>query len=66
MAWRLYDLLNCRWYNDDIYTSRKACVAAAARLMRQARAEGEVLELVAEPFDPSELPIEEEVEEEGA
>ncbi len=62
MAWRLYDIINSRWYNDELYDSREACVAAATRFMRQARAEGEVLELVAEVFDPSELT--EDIEEE--
>ena len=56
MPWRLYDLINSQWYNDDLYELRETCVAAANHYMQEARAEGEVLELLAEPIDPSELP----------
>lgn len=54
MAWRLYDLISSRWYNDELYTSREDCIAAANHYMQAARAEGEVLELLAEHLDLSE------------
>ncbi len=54
MAWRLYDLINAQWYDDVIYDSREACLAAAQRYMEAARAEGEVLELLAESLDDAE------------
>lgn len=63
MAWRLYDLDNSQWYNDEIYDSQEACMAAGAYYMRAARSEGETLALIAEPFDPAEAiegPMEEE------
>jgi hypothetical protein len=64
MPWRLYDYSNSQWYNDELYDSREACVAAATHYMQAARAEGEVLALLAEPLDPTEalesLPEEEE------
>jgi hypothetical protein len=54
MAWRLYDTLNGCWYNDELYNSREACAAAGDYYMQEARSEGEVLALVAEPLDPTE------------
>jgi len=54
MAWRLYDTLNGCWYNDELYDSREACVAAGTYYMQAAHSEGEVPVLVAEPLDPTE------------
>ena len=54
MAWRLYDTLNGCWYNDELYDSREACIAAGAYYRQAAHAVGEVLALVAEPLDPTE------------
>jgi hypothetical protein len=54
MVWRLYDTINGRWYSDELYNSREACVAAGGYYMQEARSEGEVLGLVAEPLDPTE------------
>jgi hypothetical protein len=54
MPWRLYDYSNSQWYNDELYDSREACVAAATHYMQAARAEGEVLTLLAEPLDATE------------
>lgn len=54
MGWRLYDTLNGRWYNDELYDSREACVAAGTYYMHEAHSKGEVLALVAEPLDPTE------------
>ncbi|HEY7490391.1 MAG TPA: hypothetical protein VIH59_04705 [Candidatus Tectomicrobia bacterium] len=53
MVWRLYDTINGLWYNDDLYDSREACVAAGDYYMQMARSEGEVLRLLAEPLDPT-------------
>jgi hypothetical protein len=58
MAWRLYDTVNGEWYNDDLYDTRDECTAAADFYMREAAAMEGTLELLAEPFDPSELPAE--------
>ena len=54
MSWRLLDVLNSQWYNDEVYDSREDCLAAAEHYMHSARAEGEVLELLPEPLDPTE------------
>jgi hypothetical protein len=54
MVWRLYDTINGCWYNDELYDSLEACGAAGVYYMQEARFEGEVLELVAEPLDPTE------------
>jgi hypothetical protein len=54
MVWRLYDTINGQWYNDGLYPTQEACREAANCYMREARATGEVLELVADPFDLSE------------
>lgn len=54
MLWRLYDIVKCRWYNDELYETREACVAAADRYRQKARSEGELLELFAEPLDTTE------------
>jgi hypothetical protein len=54
MVWRRYDTLNGCWYNDELYDSRQACIAAGAYYMQATHAEGEVLALVAEPLDPTE------------
>jgi hypothetical protein len=56
MVWRLYDTLNGCWYNDKLYDSREACLAVDAHYMQAARAQGEVLALVAEPLDPADTP----------
>jgi hypothetical protein len=53
MVWRLYDTINGLWYNDELYDSREACVAAGDYYMQMARSEGEVLRLLAEPLDPT-------------
>jgi len=55
MAWRLYDSIDGQWYNDTLYATRAACRASAEYYMREAHAVGEVLELIAEPFEPDEL-----------
>ena len=54
MVWRLYDTINGLWYNDELYNSREACVTAGSYYMQEARSEGEVLALVAEPLNPTE------------
>jgi hypothetical protein len=54
MSWRLLDVMNSQWYNDEVYDSREDCVLAAEHYMRAARSEGEVLELLPEPLDPTE------------
>lgn len=54
MVWRLYDIINGQWYNDALYDTRDACRAAGAHYMREAQGAGEVLELIAEPLDPTE------------
>ena len=54
MLWRLYDSINGQWYSDELYDTREACVAAAEHAMQEARSEGEVLELLAEPLDAPE------------
>jgi hypothetical protein len=55
MAWRLYDVQNGQWYNDMLYESRETCVQVAHVYMQEAHAVDEVLELLAEPFDPSDI-----------
>lgn len=63
MAWRLYDTINGDWYDDEIYDTQEDCTEAANFYMREAEEMGDSLELLAEPFDPSELletPFEEE------
>jgi hypothetical protein len=55
MVWRLYDTINGQWYDDTLYETRTACTASAEYYMREAHAMGEVLELIAEPFEASEL-----------
>lgn len=54
MTWRLYDVINGGWYDEELYDTREACVAAAEHYMRGARSEGEVLQLVPEPLEPTE------------
>ena len=54
MLWRLYDTINGQWYNDALYDSQEACVAAGNYYMQAARSEGEVLALVVEPLSPTE------------
>jgi hypothetical protein len=63
MPWRLFDTLNDRWYNDDLYATQSACMAAGNIYMHEARMVGDDLQLVAEPIDPDE-PFESIVEEE--
>jgi hypothetical protein len=65
MVWRLYDTINGCWYTDELYSSRDACRAAGGHYTQEARAEGEVLALVAAPLDPTEAiaSLEEEEEE---
>ncbi len=58
MAWRLYDTVNGEWYNDELYDTQEDCNAAAGFYMREAEAMEGTLELLAEPFDPSELSAE--------
>jgi hypothetical protein len=55
MVWRLYDVINSQWYDDTLYETREACAEAATHYMREAHAAGEVLELITESLDPSEL-----------
>ena len=54
MTWRLYDVINSCWYDDVLYDTHTACVTAAEHYMREARSEGELLELIAEPLDATE------------
>lgn len=54
MPWRLYDVIKSRWYNDVLYDTREACVAAADDYRQKARSAGEVLELFAESLDTTE------------
>jgi hypothetical protein len=54
MPWRLYDVINDQWYNDALYDTHDACLAAGTHYMREAQLAGEVLELIAEPLDPTE------------
>jgi hypothetical protein len=54
MAWRLYDVINDQWYNDELYDTHDACLAAGAHYMREAQLTGEVLELIVESLDPME------------
>jgi hypothetical protein len=54
MVWRLYDIMNGQWYSDVLYPTQEACREAANYHMWEAHVRGEVLELVAEPLDPSE------------
>jgi hypothetical protein len=54
MSWRLLDVLNNQWYNDEVYESREDCVSAADYYMRLAQSEGEVLELLPELLTPTE------------
>jgi hypothetical protein len=54
MSWRLYDVINCQWFNDELYASREACTAAAEHYRQAAHSEGEVLELLAQHVEPSE------------
>jgi hypothetical protein len=54
MPWRLYDVINDQWYNDELYDTHDACLAAGAHYMREARSAGEVLELIVELLDPTE------------
>ena len=55
MAWRLYDMTNGDWYDDEIYDTQEACTEAANFYRHEAEMMGEHLELLAELFDPSEL-----------
>jgi hypothetical protein len=54
MMWRLYDIINGQWYNDELYDTQEACVAAAEHYVHQARSEGEELELLAEALEEAE------------
>ena len=54
MVWRLYDTVNSQWYNEELYDTRQACLEAADYYMQEAQSEGESLELLAEPLDPTE------------
>jgi hypothetical protein len=54
MAWRLYDVINGQWYNDELYDTHDACVAAGAHYMREAQFAGGILDLIAEPLDSTE------------
>ena len=63
MAWRLYDTINGDWYDDELYHTQEACTEAAHFYMQEAEEMGDDLELLVEPFDPSEgleTPFEEE------
>jgi len=63
VAWRLYDTINSDWYDDDLYDTQEAGTDAANFYMQEAEEMGDNLELLIEPFDPSELleaPFEEE------
>lgn len=63
MAWRLYDTINGDWYDDELYDTQEACAEAAHFYMREAEEMGDHLDLLVEPFDPSEeleSPFEEE------
>ncbi len=54
MSWRLLDVLDNQWYNDEVYDTQEDCVSAADHYMRLAQSEGEVLELLPEPLTPTE------------
>ena len=54
MSWRLLDVMNSQWYNDEVYDTREDCVSAAGHYIRLAQSEGEVLELLPEPLNPTE------------
>jgi hypothetical protein len=54
MPWRLYDVINDQWYNDELYGTHNACLAAGAHYMREAQFAGEELDLIPESLDPSE------------
>ena len=54
MTWRLYVIINGRWYNDELYDTREACIAKGDFYMQEAQATGETLELLAQALDPSE------------
>ena len=55
MAWRLSDMINGDWYDDELYDTQEACTDAANFYMQEAQEMGDGLELSVEPFDPSEL-----------
>lgn len=54
MPWRLFDTLNNRWYDDDLYMTQSDCIAAGHVYMHEARMVGDDLQLVAEPVDADE------------
>jgi hypothetical protein len=54
MAWRLYDVIEGQWYNDELYETHEACLTAGAHHMQAAHIVGEELELIAEPLDATE------------
>jgi len=64
MPWRLFDTLNDRWYDDDLYATQQACMEAGDVYMHEARIVGDDLQLVAEPIDPND-PFESITEEGG-
>jgi hypothetical protein len=55
MPWRLYDTINSRWYNDELFDTQEACGVAANHYIHEARITGGTLELLAKPIDPNEL-----------
>ena len=49
--WRLFDTLNDRWYDDDLYVTQSDCIAACQVYMHEARIVGDDLRLAAGPID---------------
>jgi hypothetical protein len=50
MPWRLYDTMNSRWYNDELFDTQEACEATANHYIHEARITGGTLELLAKPI----------------
>lgn len=65
MPWRLFDTLNYRWYDDNLYATQQACMEAGKAYMHEVRIVGDDLQLVAEPIDPND-PFESIAEEGGS
>jgi hypothetical protein len=53
MMWRLYDIINGQWYNDELYKTREACLASGNVYMQEAKATGETLELLPRSLEPT-------------
>ena len=57
MKWRLYDIIDDRWYDDELYKTWEACMARGNVLMQEAETFGETLKLIPRSLKPTSVDL---------